>query len=98
MQAGYLVGLRPELAGTLVDGRPLLMRSPGRLVSPVYRPPEALEGEVELIVRRVQVVQDRLERRISVDIVSDAEQETVSDVDEDRHFVQVVGDRGRFHR
>ena len=74
------------------------MGSPGRLVNPVDRSPEALEGEVELIVRRVQVVEDRLERHISVDIVSDAEQEAVSHVDEDRHFVQVVGDGGRFHR
>ena len=56
------------------------------------RPADALQGEVELIVCRVEVVEDRLEGRIGLDLVVDPEEQAMGDVHEDRHFVQVVPD------
>jgi hypothetical protein len=76
-----------------MDGGALLARSIGQLIHLVQRLADALEGKVELIVRRIEIVEDRLEGRIRVDIVADAEQHAVSNVDEDGHFVQVVSDR-----
>jgi hypothetical protein len=75
-----------------MQGWPLLPRSIDDLVHLLQRPADALEGKVELIVRRVELVDDRLKGRIGVDVISDAEEQAVGNVHEDRHFVQVVPD------
>ena len=71
----------------------LLRRPIGELVNELQRPSDALDGQVELIVRRVEVVEDQLEGRIGVDIVTEADEQAMDDIEEDRHFIQVVSDR-----
>jgi hypothetical protein len=78
-----------------MDGRALLARpiGGGQLIHLVQRRPDALEGEVELVVRRIEVVEDGLQGWVGIDVVTDAKQESVGNIDEDGHFVQVVPDR-----
>ena len=75
-----------------MDGRPRISRPVGCLVHLVQRRPDVLQGEIELIVRGIQVVEDALEGRIGLEIVPEAENEPVRDVDEDGHLVEVVPD------
>lgn len=80
-----------------MDRRARVARSVGWLVDLVQGRPDVLEGEIELIVCRIQVVEDALERGIGLDVVPDAEDEPVRDVDEDGHLVEVVSDGLRIH-
>ena len=80
-----------------MDRRARVARSVGRLVDLVQRRPDVLEGEIELVVCRIQVVEDALERGIGLDVVPEAEDEPVRDVDEDGHLVEVVSDGLRIH-
>ena len=49
-----------------------------------------LEHRVELLVCGVQVVEDPLKGGRSFDVVADAQQKPMREVDEDRDFVEVV--------
>lgn len=75
-----------------MDGRSRIPWPVGRLIDLVERRPDMLEGQIQLIVRGVQVVEDGLDGRFGLDVIPDGEEEPVRDVDEDGHLVKVVPD------
>ncbi len=80
-----------------MDRRTLLSGSIRLLIHSVDRLADALQHQIELIVGGVEIVEDRLQGGIGIDVVPDAEQQPMSDVDDDRDLVQVVTDHGWFH-
>ena len=58
---------------------------------------KAFEDQIKLVVRRVQVVQDHLERGGRLDVVANGQQQPMRHVHDDRDFVEVVRESGRFH-
>src|SRR5688572_22969294 len=80
-----------------VQGRSLSAGLIRDRIDPVEGSSDALERQVELIVRRVQIVDDRLQRGLGLDPVADGQEEAMRDIDENRHFVHVVPDLDWFH-
>jgi hypothetical protein len=77
-----------------MDWRSLLPRlSVGFRIGLVDRRTDGLEHEVELVVRRVEVVHDALQGRRSLDVVANRQEKAMRDIHEDRDFVEVVCDR-----
>ncbi|HEX7197818.1 MAG TPA: hypothetical protein VF364_13410 [Candidatus Limnocylindria bacterium] len=67
-----------------VDGRSLLAGlSAGLRIRALERRADPLQGAVEVIVCRVQVIQDALKRRLGLHVVANGEKEPMGDIHED---------------
>jgi hypothetical protein len=73
-----------------MNGRSLLAGSLDLLVHLVECAPDALQGEVELIVGGIEIVEDALVSGIGVHVVANGEEEPMRNVEEDRDLAEVV--------
>ena len=64
---------------------------PGFGVRPVNRDAEPFQRQVELIVRGVQVLDDALQERRTLDVVADGKQKPMRNVDENGYLVEFLG-------